>query len=417
MGTYYGNDLEQLNSRIPVQPLPYENRALATERELLVDYKDGKLFVVSDTGQIIDISAKLAELVQNGNSSNSEITIEGLGTVKLARLLELLWENRITFTASEQTGVYLPRNKQVDFKSIEIKDNKIQVSNFDMADNNTIPIKIGDTIYWRRAATADSTELHPVQGDGNSIDYVDGVFSIIGFNDAKENQVLAKVNGKTKFISINADGSLGMTDEEKEQLVRNTNDIDTLKKTADDLQSAIDFLRSTMNDNSVNLEELIKKYSDMSVKLEMAISDISRINAIFDEFDYKQMMKDMEDLKLSLKEYAAETVLNTNNIEKINKRITSLNEDIASLLEALNNHIKDDNVHTAVHFMEESIPVEERLEGHLYIMKNAPVINDIPDTYTALIRGIGTNMGASVEFSIGEHSEYNLNSDLQIRED
>lgn len=417
MSTYYGNDLEQLNSRIPVQPLPYENRALATERELLVDYKNGTLFVVSDTGKLIDISAKIVEIVQSGDTSNSEITIEGLGTIKLARLLELLWENRITFTSAEQTGVYLPKNKQVDFKSIEIKDNKIQVANFDMADNYTIPIKIGDIIYWRKAATADSTELHPVQGDGNSIDYVDGVFSIVGFNEAKENQVLAKVDGKAKFISISSNGSLGMTDEEKEQLALNTNDIKILKQAAEDLQSAVNYVRSVTDDNSVNMEELLRKYSSMSMQLEIAISDIERIDAIFEEFDYKQMMTDMEDLKLMLKQYSAETVINKNQINKINNKIEDINEEISSVLSLLNDHMNDNSVHTAVHFMEENIPVEDRLAGHLYIMKNEAVTNDIPDTYTALIRSVGTNLGASVEFAIGEHSEYNLNADLQIRED
>ena len=229
--------------------------------------------------------------------------------------------------------------------------------------------------------------------------------------------MLAKIDGKAKFISISSNGSLGMTDEEKEQLALNTNDIKILKQTADDLQSAINYIRSVTDDNSVNMEELLRKYSAMSMQLEIAISDINRIDAIFEEFDYKQMMQDMEDLKSMLKQYSADTVVNTNNINKIKKSIEGINDEILSVLELINAHINDDSVHTAVHFMDESIPVEDRLAGHLYIMKNEVVTNDIPDTYIALIKSLGTNMGASVEFAIGEHSEYNLNSDLQIKED
>lgn len=411
---YYGTGIND-SARIPIQPLPYENKALAENKELLVDYNNGNLYVISD-GKEIDITANIINLINSGNTSNSEVTIDGLGTVKLARLLELLWENRITFSSSEQTSIYLPKGKQVDFKSISIKDSIIQISNFDNADNNSIPIKIGNNIYWRKAATANSTELDPVQGDGNSIDYKNGVLTIVGFNEAHSNQVLAKIDGKVKFININPDGSFGMTDEEKVQLTDNTTDISTLKKLTDEMNTTLVYLKETNADNLFNVEELVKKYSDLSVKLENCISNVDDASEILDHIDYDKVVSDINAINDCITDLLADKIDLSNRLSEINTRINSISSTVDELNEIVLNHLCDTDLHSSVHFIED-MPVDERINGHLYIKKKNKVVNDFPTTYIASLRSEYSNIGADVEFKIGESSNYRLNDDLAIQEE
>lgn len=412
---YYGAGIAD-SSRIPIQALPYENKALAENRELLIDYSNGNMYVVSDKGEIIDITAKITKLIDGSNTSNSEVTIDGLGTIKLGRLLELLWENRMTFSSSEQTSIYLPRGKQVDSKSIVIKDNLIQISNFDGADNNTIPVKIGNTIYWRKAASADSTELSPTQGDGDSIEYKNGTLSIVGFDEAHSNQVLAKIDGKAKFININPDGSFGMTDEEKLQLSENTTDISSLKNLVDTINTTLSYLKEVGEDNRFEVEELVKKYSVLAVNLENCIGNVDEINEVLDHIDYDKVVGDINALNESVNNLLADNISTENALAEMDKHINSISVVINGIKTTIGYHINDQEIHSSVHFIED-LPVDERIKGHLYIKMKGKVTNDYPNTYEASLRSIYSNMGATVEFKIGESSNYRLNDNLAIQED
>ena len=47
------------SSRIPVRPLSYESKALALPKELLMDYKNAKIYICDVNGKIVDITAKM----------------------------------------------------------------------------------------------------------------------------------------------------------------------------------------------------------------------------------------------------------------------------------------------------------------------------------------------------------------------
>lgn len=411
---YYGSD-EHISGRTPIQPLPYELKELATTRELIVNYKNGDMYIVSDDGTLIDITSRLSELIQNANSSNTMITIEGLGEVKLSRLLELLWENRVSFTSKEQPGVYLPRGRQVDFKSISIKDNIIQISDFDIADTGTIPIKIGDKIYWRKAST-EAPDLSAVQGDGDSIIYENGILTLRGFSEAGNNQVPMKINGVLKFITINADGSLGMTDEEKEALYESFITIKNLQETITDINETINNIRLSQDTVNSNMETMIKKYSEMVINLDNAIADIQRIDNRLKQIDYESVIAEIRLIKEKLSKHDLDINENTNDIIRISNNINSINELLIKIQKTINDHIKDEDIHSSIHYMINKINPEERSKNHLYIQMEDEYTNDLPDIYNAKLRNKYSNMGAEVQFKINEDSNFDLNTDLAIDE-
>lgn len=411
---FYGTD-ENYAGRVPVQPLPYELKELADTRELIVNYKNGDMYVVSDDGTLIDITSHLSELIQNANSSNTLITIEGLGEVKLSRILELLWENRITFNSKEQTGIYLPKGKQADFKSISIKDNLIQISDFDTADNGTIPVKIGDKIYWMKASS-ETPNLSAVQGDGDTIIYKDGILTLRGFAEANNNQVPVKINGVLKFVTINTDGSLGMTEEEKEALYENFKDVQDLKGAINKINDTIENIRIAQDTNNLNMENIINEFSKMVIDLSNAIADIIRIDLELSKIDYEYLTDSLEAINNDLNSFAITVETNKNNITEINNQINHLSEIIKQIQNAINSHIKDDKIHSSIHYMSQRIDPSERVKNHLYIQMGDEYTNDIPDTYNAKLRNIYSNLGAEVAFKIGENSDYNLNDDLAIEQ-
>lgn len=57
-----------MSSRIPVRPLPYDQKGIATTKELLIDYTNGNMYIVSDT----DSNTIYAF---NGNGNNFEIPV------------------------------------------------------------------------------------------------------------------------------------------------------------------------------------------------------------------------------------------------------------------------------------------------------------------------------------------------------
>lgn len=56
------------NTRVPTRPLSYENRNMAYNKELMIDYKTGLIYVVDENGNIIDVSKPVYEkLLADGN--------------------------------------------------------------------------------------------------------------------------------------------------------------------------------------------------------------------------------------------------------------------------------------------------------------------------------------------------------------
>lgn len=98
----------KLNARIPVIPLPYKDKDSygegngVVEKELLIDYGDGtefpNLYVVDayDKNKIWDITEGIRLSIQNASGDNYKIEIDGLGTIKLGDVLNILYTISLT---------------------------------------------------------------------------------------------------------------------------------------------------------------------------------------------------------------------------------------------------------------------------------------------------------------------------------
>ena len=139
--------MARLNTRIPVIALDYVNeRHKAVEKELLVDYDSGNIYVVSkdDKSIIIDITGKIKEQLENMTGDKIEITIEGIGTVNLTEIIKKLQldiANSVQVTTTGEDIHYVGRENVLDEKSIEVVNKKIQLKGFSSAEPHMIPRK------------------------------------------------------------------------------------------------------------------------------------------------------------------------------------------------------------------------------------------------------------------------------------
>lgn len=414
MNRFYKNEGD-FSTRIPVQPLTYENKALATERELIVNYNDGSMYIVSENGELIDITAKLSEQIKNANASNSDITIEGLGTVKLSRLLQLLWENRIQFTTKEGISACIPKGINADFKSIEVKDNTLQIANYEDASDNTIPVKVNGKLYWRRAASSDSTDLSSIQADGDSITLKDGLLSLFGFDKATDNQVPVKINGKLSFININDNGSFGMTDEERQKLEENTTAIVSINRNINNISITVEELKNLCEDDNSNVENMMRLYTSLNTEIDEMNTAIDSMSDKLSHLDYEKIDNSINNINRELNDHYSDIVKNKNNINTLKSNISDLLDSLKDTIKRLDDHISNKDIHTSVHFIDKDDDCD-RIKGHLYIKKSNQIINDIEETYNAHLQNIYSNLGAKIKFDYMEASDYVLNSDLQIQE-
>jgi hypothetical protein len=414
---YYGYENNFQNSgRIPIIPLPYEMKALAVENEFIYDNKTGSIYFAKKDGSLFDITSKLAELIQNANASNTEIEIEGIeGTIKLSRILQILWENKVTFTSKENVSAYIPVGKQFDFKSTELKNNFIQLYGFDQADEECIPVKINGRIYWRKATSA-STELSPTQVDGNSLALTNGVYSIMGFNEAHTNQLPIKQDGIMKWVNINEDGSFGMTDEERALLTDAASKIETLSSQVNTMLSDVATFKSYSIQNSNNIDNLINDMGDIYEMLNDTSTNVDNINTYVESLQENDIINKVSNIDNRVKTNSNEIINIKNSISSINNNNASVEQNVLDLSNRLNDHVNDMTVHTSLHIIypEETAP-EEKISGHTYFVLNQQITNDVPDYYEVLLTN-SRNVGALVQFKFEEPSNYDINDDISIKE-
>jgi hypothetical protein len=140
------------NGRVPIIALDYSQRQKAVEKELMVDYATGNIYVVSATDKtvIFDITSQIAEQVNN-LSEDMTISIDGLGDVNLADIVEQLYNGSLNVDIDDVGAeqIYVQKEAQIDGKSIEINiDNNIQIKGFKDAEEGLIPQKFDGAIRW-----------------------------------------------------------------------------------------------------------------------------------------------------------------------------------------------------------------------------------------------------------------------------
>lgn len=89
-------------ARIPIIPLPYSDKSLAVERELIIDYgQEGKfpnLYVVDakDKNKLWDITEGIRQSLIGAPGDDFTVIIDGLGTVKIGDVLNLIYSTFLT---------------------------------------------------------------------------------------------------------------------------------------------------------------------------------------------------------------------------------------------------------------------------------------------------------------------------------
>ena len=129
-------------TRYPIIALPFDRNAEAVPRELMIDYDTGCLYVKNDAGQI-------TELTQRINASGVYVRLENGDTVTLESLLQNFILKNLDVKEVDEMAIFrIPNEAQFDLKSIILKNNLVQVYNFDQAQEDSIPMKINDRISW-----------------------------------------------------------------------------------------------------------------------------------------------------------------------------------------------------------------------------------------------------------------------------
>ena len=92
----------KFNARIPVIPLPYTDKNLAVEKEVIIKYGNGdeypNIYIVDDKDRtkLWDITEGIRLSIQSSSGDNFTIEIEGLGTIELGDILNLLYSISLT---------------------------------------------------------------------------------------------------------------------------------------------------------------------------------------------------------------------------------------------------------------------------------------------------------------------------------
>ena len=92
----------KLNARIPVIPLPYKDRHMAVEKELMIEYGQDTefptLWIVDEYDSSIhyNITQGIIDALHGSPGDDFTIEIENVGTIKLGDILNLLYTISLT---------------------------------------------------------------------------------------------------------------------------------------------------------------------------------------------------------------------------------------------------------------------------------------------------------------------------------
>lgn len=142
----------KLNSRIPVIALPYSERHKAVPKELLIDYETGNIYVVSATDKsvIFNITSKILEKLDSVTGDKIVVDIEGIGEINLEQYINQLKLDLddMVIISDEGKDIYIPKEERLDSFSLESKYKRIQIKDFETAENGMIPQKYNNKIRW-----------------------------------------------------------------------------------------------------------------------------------------------------------------------------------------------------------------------------------------------------------------------------
>lgn len=189
-----GNNIP--NGRIPVRPLPYNDRDLAMTREIIIDYDKGNIYITDkdDPTILIDITKLIADsYLSNINGDNTTVTING-EVYNLSSLLAELKKEKIKILNTADSSS-VPAGLNYDQDSLSLHNNIISIYGFEDAEDMATPMKKDGQLIWKveRKGPTDNP-MEPQPGDKeNTILILPTNDSIILYNKPQMRTYISEV--------------------------------------------------------------------------------------------------------------------------------------------------------------------------------------------------------------------------------
>ena len=271
--------------RIPIIALDYSSRQLAEKRELLVDYKNAKLYVVSaeDKTVIYDITEKIIETFrESGDISNFTVNIEGVGVYDLGTIITQLFNSKIDLIEDKEFVYYTPTTS-FDNMSLAVYDRQASLVNFPTAPDRTVPMKESGVLVWKdfdietlsakvkhleEIAPPDDNEFTQFRERLEAVETTDALYkdlpnmkNDISTNGIKIKNLEAQLTKLDQLATIQSNIA-SLTNTVNTNVAKLKSDeakIDTLTTKVNEDNSTLVFLQERANTNAATLSDLISR--------------------------------------------------------------------------------------------------------------------------------------------------------------
>lgn len=271
--------------RIPIIALDYSSRQLAEKRELLVDYKNAKLYVVSaeDKTVIYDITEKIIETFrESGDISNFTVNIEGVGIYDLGTIITQLFNSKIDLIEDKEFVYYTPTTS-FDNMSLAVYDRQASLVNFPTAPDRTVPMKESGVLVWKdfdietlsakvkhleEIAPPDDNEFTQFRKRLEAVEATDALYkdlpnmkNDISTNGIKIKNLEAQLTKLDQLATIQSNIA-SLTNTVNTNVAKLKSDeakIDTLTTKVNEDNSTLVFLQERANTNAATLSDLISR--------------------------------------------------------------------------------------------------------------------------------------------------------------
>ena len=335
------NTLRYKSGRIPVIALDYSSRQLAQKRELLVDYKNAKLYVVSaeDRTVIYDLTSNIIKAFkESGGASDFTIEIEGLGTYKLGDIINQLYTSKIDLIEDKEFQYNAP-TVSFDNKSLAIYDRQASMLNFNRANDRTVPMKKDDALVWM-PFDLENLENRLLKLENTSVPDIEEWTSFRTRLAAVEatDELYKDLPNMKANISINAAGIKDLSDRV------NALDINTVKDSISTLTNTVNTHNAKIKTDEANLELLTKKVNDDDAILQLleerantnlaTLTDLLSRTTKLENINANDRLSTVENDIVNINSQLA-SVASSENISNIDERLHALEDkypvDISSL--------------------------------------------------------------------------------------
>lgn len=335
------NTLRYKSGRIPVIALDYSSRQLAQKRELLVDYKNAKLYVVSaeDRTVIYDLTDNIIKAFkESGGASDFTIEIEGLGTYKLGDIINQLYTSKIDLIEDKEFQYNAP-TVSFDNKSLAIYDRQASMLNFNRANDRTVPMKKDDALVWM-PFDLENLENRLLKLENTSVPDIEEWESFRTRLAAVEatDELYKDLPNMKANISINAAGIKDLSDRV------NALDINTVKDNITTLTNTVNTHNAKIKTDEAKLELLTKKVNDDDAILQLleerantnlaTLTDLLSRTTKLENINANDRLSTVENDIVNINSQLA-SVASSENISNIDERLHALEDkypvDISSL--------------------------------------------------------------------------------------